>query len=63
MKIKYDIKKCPHCYKEVVGHPNKKFCNSKCKDDYHNNKRLDRMKFTYSGDNHGNYDGDEWGSK
>lgn len=29
-------KKCPNCDKKVTGHPNKKFCNSKCKDRYHN---------------------------
>lgn len=29
-------RKCPNCGRPVVGHPNKKFCNSKCKDRYHN---------------------------
>jgi hypothetical protein len=27
---------CPCCGKPIVGHPNKKFCNSRCKDRYHN---------------------------
>ena len=29
---------CKCCQKGIVGHPNKKFCNSKCKDRYHNLK-------------------------
>lgn len=29
-------KKCPNCGRSVKGHPNKKFCNSSCKDRYHN---------------------------
>lgn len=29
-------KKCPHCSRNIVGHPNKKFCGQKCKDRYHN---------------------------
>lgn len=27
---------CPNCYRVVTGHPNKKFCSSRCKDRYHN---------------------------
>ena len=30
------MKKCPNCNKKVIGHKNKKFCNSKCKDKFHN---------------------------
>jgi hypothetical protein len=30
------MKKCPNCGKKVVGHPNKRFCRSKCKDRFHN---------------------------
>lgn len=29
-------RKCPNCSKVISGHPNKKFCNSRCKDRYHN---------------------------
>jgi hypothetical protein len=29
-------KLCPNCAKPVVGHPNKKFCSSTCKDRFHN---------------------------
>jgi hypothetical protein len=29
-------KHCPNCNRKVTGHPNKKFCGSKCKDRYHN---------------------------
>lgn len=29
-------KYCPKCGTEIVGHPNKRFCNSVCKDGYHN---------------------------
>ena len=41
MKEKFDLKNtvnkiCPNCYKNVKGHPNKKFCCQKCKDRYHN---------------------------
>ena len=31
-KIKY----CPQCSKRVKGHPNKIFCNKKCRYKYHN---------------------------
>jgi hypothetical protein len=27
---------CPQCGSPIKGHPNKKFCNGKCKDQYHN---------------------------
>jgi hypothetical protein len=27
---------CPNCSKHIKGHPNKKFCNSRFKDQYHN---------------------------
>jgi len=27
---------CPNCGDPVIGHPNKKFCNQRCKDRYHN---------------------------
>ena len=30
------MKKCRNCLKTVHGHPNKKFCNARCKDHYHN---------------------------
>jgi hypothetical protein len=30
------IKACPHCGNAFSGHPNKKFCKTKCKDRYHN---------------------------
>lgn len=29
-------RKCPSCSRQIVGHPNKKFCGQKCKDRYHN---------------------------
>lgn len=29
-------KRCPTCHTPIKGHPNKRFCNSKCKDLYHN---------------------------
>jgi len=29
-------RKCPNCNKSIQGHPNKKFCNSRCKDRYWN---------------------------
>lgn len=29
-------KRCPHCQTIVHGHPNKKFCNTACKDSHHN---------------------------
>lgn len=29
-------RKCPNCGAKITGHPNKKFCNSRCKDAYHN---------------------------
>ena len=32
------VRRCPWCNKVVVGHPNKKFCNTKHKDKYHNTK-------------------------
>lgn len=31
-----ETRKCPNCSRRVSGHPNKKFCNSRCKDRYHN---------------------------
>ena len=31
-------RRCPWCGNIVNGHPNKKFCNTKHKDKYHNNK-------------------------
>jgi predicted nucleic acid-binding Zn ribbon protein len=30
------LKHCPNCGSQVTGHPNKKFCNSTCKDRFHN---------------------------
>lgn len=30
------MKHCPFCNSIVKGHPNKKFCNTSCKDRYHN---------------------------
>jgi hypothetical protein len=27
---------CPTCTKPITGHPNKKFCDSRCKDRHHN---------------------------
>lgn len=29
-------KSCKGCGRRIVGHPNKRFCCQKCKDDYHN---------------------------
>ena len=29
-------RKCPQCGGKVKGHPNKKFCGSRCKDKFHN---------------------------
>lgn len=29
---------CPNCLRKITGHKNKKFCNSRCKDRYHNLK-------------------------
>lgn len=31
-------RRCPYCGKVIKGHPNKKFCNGKHKDKYHNAK-------------------------
>lgn len=30
------MKRCPNCGNRVIGHPNKKFCGSRCKDRFHN---------------------------
>lgn len=30
------VRLCPNCNKIVKGHPNKVYCNSRCKDKYHN---------------------------
>ncbi|MBL4940357.1 MAG: hypothetical protein JKY81_01690 [Colwellia sp.] len=29
-------RKCPNCERSISGHPNKKFCGSRCKDKFHN---------------------------
>jgi hypothetical protein len=29
-------KRCPNCGRTIVGHPNKRFCGSTCKDRHHN---------------------------
>jgi len=29
-------RKCPNCSRQVSGHPNKRFCAQRCKDNYHN---------------------------
>lgn len=29
-------RKCSCCGKKISGHPNKKFCNQRCKDRHHN---------------------------
>ena len=32
-------KRCPCCDKKFTGHPNKRFCKQKCKDQYHNARK------------------------
>lgn len=29
-------RRCPNDGKPIKGHPNKRFCNARCKDQYHN---------------------------
>lgn len=44
-----ELRECPCCGAAIVGHPNKRFCNQKCKDRHHNSQpdRLDRtLQFT-----------------
>lgn len=37
---------CPCCGSAIVGHPNKRFCDQKCKDRHHNAQphRIDRAR-------------------
>lgn len=39
-------RRCPRCRNIVLGHPNKKFCGTKCKDRYHNDNNP-RGKFAH----------------
>lgn len=40
------MRQCPCCKKVISGHPNKKFCNNKCKDRHHNQQphRIERSR-------------------
>ena len=35
-KVMEKKKRCPYCNNVIVGHSNKRFCNQKHKDKYHN---------------------------
>jgi len=36
-------RRCPTCDSPIFGHPNKRFCGSKCKDRYHNQADPSRL--------------------